>query len=87
LQFRGIWVYNTPVFHYILTMKRQKRNIKNPFGPIKKYFEEVIIETKKVTWPSSKKTYNLTLVVIATSVFISVTVTIVDYLFNMITFL
>lgn len=61
-------------------MNNKKITLKNPFKGIISYFQEVIIETKKIAWPSRKETVQLTLIVIVTGTFISIFVSFVDFI-------
>ncbi len=62
-----------------------KKNL-NPllsfYNGIKSYFQEVLAETKKVSWPTKEKTVNLTLIVIFSSIVIAIFITAIDYLFS-----
>ena len=49
---------------------------------IKKYFQEVITELKKVTWPTKNQTINYTIAVIAMSLGVAIFFAILDYIFN-----
>jgi len=47
-------------------------------GRIKKFFREVVVEMKKVTWPSYHEVLGSTIVVIITSLFFAVIVGVFD---------
>ena len=49
---------------------------------IKKYFQEVITELKKVTWPTKQQTIDKTLIVIGVSVAVAIYLGGLDYLFQ-----
>jgi preprotein translocase subunit SecE len=42
------------------------------FAKIKKFFSEVMMELKKVTWPSRKEVYSTTIVVLITVIIFSI---------------
>ncbi|MBI5206245.1 MAG: preprotein translocase subunit SecE [Candidatus Firestonebacteria bacterium] len=45
---------------------------------LKKYFEEVKIEVRNVTWPTKKEIINLTIIVVALSVALALFLGVVD---------
>jgi preprotein translocase subunit SecE len=47
-----------------------------------KYLQEVNQELKKVTWPSRQKTFNMTLLVVAVSLFIAMYIAGADFIFT-----
>jgi len=51
---------------------------KDKFNKLKDYFREVVIETKKVTWPSKKDTIKGTYIVLITVVIAAIFLGIVD---------
>jgi preprotein translocase subunit SecE len=55
-------------------------------GRTKKYFKEVIVEMKKVTWPSRLEVFGSTIIVIIVSLFFAVLVGIFDRLMERILF-
>ena len=48
---------------------------------IKTFFEEVIVEAKKVDWPRKKEAFNYTLVVLGISFGVAAILGILDYIF------
>ncbi|MFZ5376591.1 MAG: preprotein translocase subunit SecE [Patescibacteria group bacterium] len=49
---------------------------------IKKYFQEVVQELKKVSWPSRQQTINMTMVVIVVSLIIAAYLAGLDIVFQ-----
>jgi preprotein translocase subunit SecE len=56
--------------------------IRNPFGPIGRYFKGAWYELKQVRWPNRKATWGLTLAVIAFTAFFVVLILLLDALFK-----
>ncbi len=48
---------------------------------IVKYFKETRAELKKVTWPTRQEALNLTLIVVAFTIFMAAFLGIIDYIF------
>lgn len=65
--------------------KSNKDKIKKRHNLFVSYFQEVISEAKKVSWPMKKQTFNLTLIVIVISIIISLLISLLDFVFNKIT--
>ena len=53
----------------------------NIFSRIGKFFKEVRLELKKVTWPSRQETINYTLMVIGISLAVALFLCLLDFLF------
>ena len=53
----------------------------NIFSRIGKFFKEVRLELKKVTWPSRQETINYTLMVIGISLAVALFLGLLDFLF------
>jgi len=51
-------------------------------NPIAKYFRETKAELQKVTWPTRKEVTNLTVIVLAVTAAMSVTLGLIDYIFT-----
>lgn len=49
---------------------------------VQKYFNEVIQELKKVTWPSKQQTIDMTILVLVVSVIIAIYLSGLDYIFK-----
>jgi preprotein translocase SecE subunit len=56
--------------------------IRNPLGPIGRYFKGAWYELKQVRWPDRKATWGLTLAVIAFTAFFVVLILLLDALFK-----
>jgi len=54
----------------------------NIFSRIGKFFKEVRLELKKVTWPSRQETINYTLMVIGISLAVALFLGLLDFLFS-----
>ncbi|MDD4278729.1 MAG: preprotein translocase subunit SecE [Candidatus Sumerlaeales bacterium] len=52
------------------------------FGSIAKYVGEVVIETRKVTWPSRKDLYGATVVLIFVGFMLTVVLGVIDWAFG-----
>lgn len=55
---------------------------KLPQIPVSKYFQEVILELKKVSWPSKQATFEMTVLVITVSTIVALYLGGIDYLFT-----
>ena len=55
---------------------------KHFYDPIVRYFRDIVVELKKVTWPTREETLRLTIAVIAVSVVIGMALGGVDIFFN-----
>ena len=53
----------------------------NIFKKVKIFFEEVIVEAKKVDWPRKKETVNYTLIVIGISAGVAMFLGLLDFIF------
>lgn len=51
-------------------------------NPIARYFRETKAELQKVVWPSRKETINLTVIVLAVTVVMSIAMGLIDFLFS-----
>ncbi len=51
-------------------------------NPIVRYFRETKAELQKVVWPSRKETINLTVIVLAVTVVMSIAMGLIDFLFS-----
>jgi len=60
--------------------KKAARKKKKELGVIR-YFRETWIELKKVSWPTRQEAINLTLIVLAVTVFMAALLGVLDYLF------
>ena len=49
---------------------------------ITEYFKQVVIEAKKVSWPTRKQTYDLTMVVIIASLVVALYIGALDFVFQ-----
>jgi len=54
----------------------------NIFSRIGRFFKEVRLELKKVTWPSRQETINYTLMVIGISLAVALFLGLLDFLFS-----
>lgn len=63
--------------------KKNKTKFKSPWQKITNYFQEVFAETKKISWPTREDTIRLTIIVISTSVVVSIVLSLLDYIFNL----
>lgn len=59
--------------------KKKKANV---FVRIKKWFHELVVEAKKVVWPTKKQVVNNTLVVIGCVIAVCIVVTVLDIAFG-----
>lgn len=50
-------------------------------NPIVKYFKETRAELRKVSWPTRQEALNLTLIVVAFTIFMAALLGIIDYIF------
>ena len=66
----------------IKTSNTAETGIRNPFGPIGRYFKGAWYELKQVRWPNRKATWGLTLAVIAFTAFFVVLILLLDALFK-----
>lgn len=55
---------------------------KIPQLPINKYFKEVTLELRKVSWPNKQETFEMTLLVIVVSTIVALYLGGIDYLFT-----
>jgi len=53
-------------------------------GKISKYFKEVLVELKKVTWPTKNQLIKHTLTVLAACAVIGTVIWIADFIFNLV---
>ncbi len=51
-------------------------------NPIARYLRETKAELQKVVWPSRKETVNLTVIVLAVTVAMSIAMGLIDFLFS-----
>ena len=62
--------------------ERARESVTGWWGRSRRFLSEVRNETARVTWPSRKEVYATTFVVILTSVFFGVYLSVVDFLLN-----
>ena len=63
-------------------LRRPAQGEAGPRGGLFQFFGEAVSELKKVTWPSRQETMRLTLLVLAISASIGVTLGLIDFLFT-----
>ncbi|MGB9692367.1 MAG: preprotein translocase subunit SecE [Candidatus Sumerlaeaceae bacterium] len=51
-------------------------------GKLRRFIDEVIVELKKVTWPSKRELYGATMVVITVIILLTIGVGVVDFLIS-----
>jgi len=62
--------------------KRQSASGKKWGSGIIRYLKEVRAEVRKIVWPSQRTAINLTLIVLAVTVFMSMALGLVDWIFT-----
>lgn len=71
---------------------KEKKVVRTPEKPnqftkladsVRRYFRETIAELRKVNWPSRQEAYNLTLIVLAVIVVMTVFLGVLDFLFTL----
>ena len=62
--------------------KKKKANKPSVFSKIGKWFKELVIEAKKVVWPTGKSVAKNTVVVIILVIIVSAYVALVDFVFG-----
>ncbi len=65
-----------------VSKKKKKSQKPNVFSRIGKWFKELVVEAKKVVWPTQKTVWKNTLVVIILVIIVSAFVAIVDFVFG-----
>ena len=65
-----------------MAKKSDKRAVRKQPNAISRYFKETIGELRKVSWPTRKEATNLTLVVIVVTLFMSILLGSLDYLYS-----
>jgi preprotein translocase subunit SecE len=64
------------------TSKTQQSFLYRIVEPIARYLRETRAELRKVTWPSRQESWNLTLIVLGTTVAMSIILGVSDFLFS-----
>jgi preprotein translocase subunit SecE len=62
--------------------KSDKREVRKQPNAIRRYFNETIGELRKVSWPTRKEATNLTLVVLAVTLSMSLLLGFLDYIYS-----
>lgn len=65
-----------------INMSSSKKEKKNIFRRVFDYFKQLKNELKKVVWPSKKKLFSGTMIVIVTVIVISLFVVVADFAFH-----
>ena len=65
-----------------INMSSSKKETKNIFRRVFDYFKQLKNELKKVVWPSKKKLFGGTMIVIVTVIVISLFVVLADFAFH-----
>ena len=65
-----------------MAKKSDKRAARKQPNAIRRYFNETIGELRKVSWPTRKEATNLTIVVIVVTVFMSILLGGLDFIYS-----
>jgi preprotein translocase subunit SecE len=60
----------------------QKRTARRQLNPVQRYFRETIGELRKVSWPTRREATNLTIIVLAVVVLMTVLLGSLDFVFS-----